>query len=132
MTEPNREAGRPAANAELAVERLSDDETLRNGLEDDAFGPLLEFASYLAIARSNSFPTTDALYVALRSLVKAAVRAANRQGTDDLIAAIAPFAAPTGSEGVARKLARLNSDATENARLIVDTLEAITGVNIEH
>jgi len=76
MPAPSPHSLRPSASAERAVERLSDDETLRGSLTDEGFGPLLEVISYVAIQKADAFESTDALYGALRAIVQASVTAA--------------------------------------------------------
>ncbi len=117
-----------SASAERAFERLSDDETLRGSLEDDAYGPLLDFIARLALVTANRFNSTDALYHALRSVLVAAVRAAERGDPSGLAPAIRPFVSDAHGRGLAAGAGKLGSDPVANARAIVRALADATGV----
>ncbi len=119
----------PLVSAERAFERLSDDETLRGSLEDDAYAPLLDFIARLALAKANRFSSTDALYDALRSLLVAAVRAAEWGDAGSIANAIRPFVADEHGREFRAAVGKLGSDQTENARAIVRALADATGVS---
>lgn len=115
-------------SAERAFERLSDDETLRGSLEDDAYGLLLNYVASLALATADRFSSTDALHRALRSLLVAAVRAAERGDPSGLAPAIRPFVSDEHGRGLAAGAGKLGSDPVANARAIVRALADATGV----
>lgn len=82
------------ALAQRAVERLSDDESLRGDLTDDGFGPLFDWAVNRAIALAGPIAAAPpdgrddslaALTDALRQAVRAAVAAADAGDTAPLI-----------------------------------------------
>ena len=120
---------RSRASAEIAFERLSDDETVRGSLEDDAFGPLLDFIGRLALAASGRFGSTDALYSALRGLLAAAVRSVERGEVTDLDHAVEPFIVDRHAPPLSAALGRLGSDPADNARAIVQALGQVTGIS---
>lgn len=119
---------REQPNVERAVERLSEDEALRGSLEDDGYGPLLEAAASLALARADRFASTEALYLALRALLAAAVRAAERRDVAELAAAAVPLLGCEGQNSLARNLPRLGSDANRNGQVIAAALARAAGI----
>ncbi len=75
---------------ESAVERLSDDETLRGNLTDAGFAPLFAMVSNLAITRGKRFGSTDELYTALRRLLVSSAEAAQNGDPAALLASAVP------------------------------------------
>lgn len=110
---------------ERAVERLLDDETLRGNLEDDAFSPIINVASELAIARAGGFDETGDLYLALRDLVRGAVQTIE---TADRAALIESFHSPLASadeqQDLAARLPDLGGTPAENAATVASALRA--------
>jgi hypothetical protein len=117
------------ASAERAVERLSEDERLRGSLEDDGFASLLTFASYLALDRAQQFATTDALYLALRRLVAAAVEAAERGSAGGIVEGARDVLKADELKKVA--VPRLSHDRNRNARAIALALSKATGIPLD-
>ena len=74
------------ADAKPAVERLSEDESLRGDLSDVGFGPLLDWAVAAVEAYAPLAADSDALdaYTArIKGVVQAAVQAAQDSNLDD-------------------------------------------------
>ncbi len=69
---------------ERAFGRIADDEALRRGLDDAAFGPLLDLSASLAVALVGRFATTDDLAAALRAFLAGAAEYARSGETADL------------------------------------------------
>lgn len=121
----------PGADAERAVERLAEDESLRGPLEDQGFGPLLEVASYAALRHAGRFTTTDALSRALRTLVTSAVTAAERGDSSGLQGALQPFLSTSRSALRLGSAHPLGNDVNQNARTLARALAEATGVQGE-
>jgi hypothetical protein len=114
--------------AERAYERLSEDERLRGSLEDDGFGPLLNLAASLAIARSETATSVDDLYLALRKLVAEAVRSAEKGVPTLLLGATHPLLSEDESLALKRALPALGHDRNQNAQQIARAIATATGV----
>lgn len=129
MTE-SQERSDEAADAERAVERICDDETLRGDLEDVAYGGLLQRIVELAVQRAPQFASTDALYLALRQLLTGAVEAAERADREAVLAAAtALLAASEVAEVCAALPPLLTGRADENALTIAGVLATVTGLD---
>ena len=129
MNQESRAADVTPASAERAVERLSEDERLRGSLEDDGFGPLLTLASYLALDRAHEFATTDALYLALRRLVAATVKAAESGSAGGIVAGARGVLTEDELKNVAGS--RLSNNGNQNARIIAIALSNVTGISLD-
>ena len=114
--------------AERAVGRLSEDERLRGSLEDDGFGPLLNLAAALAIARANSAASVDDLSLALRKLLIGAVFSAEKGDSASLVGATHPLLTEDESRALKRALPALGRDPDQNAQQIARAISAVTGV----
>jgi hypothetical protein len=122
------ESGDRTAWAERAVERLSEDETLRGSLEDDGYGPLLNVTAALAIARVGKVASVDELYLAVRRLLVEAVASAECGVSTSLIGAARPLLTEKEVLGLRRAIPPLGRDRNGNARRIARTLAEVTGV----
>ncbi len=115
--------------AQPAVERLSEDETLRGDLTDDGFGPLLEWAANAAIAYATNLKSNkpeeamDAYAARLKGVIQAVVAAAEAGKIEDA-AALLDFEA--GGKATAQKelagLGLKTGEADDNAVKIAGVL----------
>jgi hypothetical protein len=112
------------------VERLSEDEALRGSLEDDGYGPLLNVAAALAIARVGKVASFDELYVAIRRLLVEAVASAERGNPTSLIGATRPLLTEDEAQGLRREIRPLGRDRNRNAQRIARALAEVTGVKL--
>ncbi|MCL5960857.1 MAG: hypothetical protein M1358_16410 [Chloroflexi bacterium] len=119
-------------DVERAVERLSDDETLRGDLTDYGFGPLFAVVSELAVARAERFGSTDELYLALRRLLVASVEAAETRKPAALLEGVAaPLFEVDERAAVEADPGRLEGTADEVAIDIARAVAEATGVELE-
>ncbi len=119
-------------DVELAVERLSEDETLRGDLTDRGFAPLFAVATQLAVVRAPRFGSTDELYLAVRGLLKASVEAAQMNDPAALSPALISPLVDAGERAIMQAdLASLPEAADEAAIAIATTLSKATNLNAE-
>ncbi len=119
--------------AQGAVERLSEDESLRGNLTDDGFSPVLNWAANAAIAYAQNLKVEnppeamDKYASQLKSLIQALVEAA-QQGKIEDPAPLLDFITPDRNK-VKDQLSslKLSQDPDENAQKIVEVLsQALT------
>ena len=113
--------------ARSAVERLSEDESLRGDLSDVGFGPLLDWATAAVIAYGSKAGTQDAMdkYAdRVRGVVQEAVSVA-QNGKLDQTAALLDFEVADTKKATADLQAlKLGEDADDNAVSLAAVLQA--------
>lgn len=116
-------AGSPSVDIEIAAERLLEDETLRGGLSDDGFAPLLEVALALILRRGDAFASTDSLADAARAFVRAVVQIAEFGVVCDLGALLEePLFSSSERQLILGVDLSGSADADERSRRIADRI----------
>lgn len=131
-TEAQPSASDAEAVAQTVAERLSDDEALRGDLSDAGFGPILNWATELAIAAAGRGAGDDELSQAARALVRAVVKAAETGDAAPVRGALAASLFTPGQTSRANEALdaprSASASADERAQALVRALaDATTG-----
>ncbi len=121
-------AGEPAGvDPERAIERLAEDEALRDDLTDEEFGPLLGAVALMAMARSEQFPTTDELYLALHRLLTGAVEAVQNPAAEPALAVTSALLSDREQTDLRERLDGLPAVGSGRAEAIAAAISEIAG-----
>ncbi len=112
---------------ERAIERLAEDEALRDDLTDEEFGPLLGAVALMAMARSEQFPTTDELYLALHRLLTGAVEAVQNPAAEPALAVTSALLSDREQTDLRERLDGLPAVGSGRAEAIAAAISEIAG-----